>query len=133
MADLAKVKSSERILEIKHPATGENYGVQVTLMSLDDERMKTLKRQIQDRKNKQEMRQQKPLSAEEVEENGYKIAFTAITNWSWGKDPDGEENTFNGKKPDLTLANAKEIFAALPWFLHQINEAFGDEKGFFVN
>lgn len=132
MADLAKRKTSERIIQIKDPATGVEIGVSVTLMSLDDERMKTLRRQIQDRKNKQEMKG-KPLTAEEIEENGYKIAFGAMTAWNWAKDPDGEENTFNGKKPEFTYAVARLVFMELPWFLQQINEAFGDEKGFFAS
>ena len=71
--DLASLTpASEILINIKHPATGEPIGVTVSIMSIDDERMKPIKRQIQDRKLKLEQRG-KNFKAEEIEENGFDI------------------------------------------------------------
>lgn len=123
--DLASLTpASEILINIKHPATGEPIGVTVSIMSIDDERMKPIKRQIQDRKLKLEQRG-KNFKAEEIEENGFDLAFRAMLGWDWG------DNTFEGKKPEFSKAFAYVVFAKLSWFHNQIMEAISEEKSFF--
>lgn len=132
MADLSEIKTSDRTIEILHPATGEKLGVQVTLVSIDDDRLQKLKRQITDRRLHLEARG-KTFKAEEIEENKNNLLFTATTGWTWGKDADGEQQTFHGEVPEHNRKNFTAVVTELPWFGDQINEAVGDTKAFFSN
>lgn len=123
--ELSDIKTTERMIEITHPKTGENLGIQVSLMAINDPRMKKIKRKIQDQKLHLEVRG-KNFKSEDIEENTYAVVFAAMTGWQWGKDA-----TFKGKKPEFNRANVIEVFNELPWFLGQIDEAIGDEKAFF--
>lgn len=131
MADISDIQSTEAILEIKHPRTEKALGISVTLLSIADSKLSTLKRQITDRRIKLEQRG-KSIMAEEIEENGYNIAFAALTGWSWGKDEDGVDATFHGKKPEFNRTNVIQVFTELPWFLEQINIKIGETKDFFA-
>jgi hypothetical protein len=131
MADLSKVIPSQVMLDIKYPGTTRSTGVTVELMSLDDERMRKLKRSLIDRRQKLEARG-KVFSADELETNGSEVAFAAIVGWSWGKDEDGDEATFQGEKPELSRANVMAVFTALPWFREQIDVKIGERESFFA-
>ncbi|QWY83150.1 hypothetical protein [Rhizobium phage RHph_X2_24] len=125
--DIAAIKPQEALVNINHPATQEPIGVTVSLMSINDERMKIIRRQIQDRRIKLEQKG-KSFKAEEIEENGYELAFRAMTGWQW----EGE-TTFNGKKPEFEKAAVVHVFKSLPWFHEQVMDAISDEKRFFAN
>ena len=130
MADLATVKPSEVLHKIVHPSTGKYIGVTVTLVSITDERLKPLIRQIQDNRYRLEARG-KNFKAEEVENNGLEIATRAMTGWTWEKDEDGDEATFHGKKPEFNPATVKAVLTELPWFKSQIDVKISEEKDFF--
>jgi hypothetical protein len=131
MADLAKVKPVEVLLDIKLPGTSRSAGVTVQLMSLDDARMSKLKRSIIDRRQKLETKG-KTFSAEEIDTNGAEICFASIIGWEWGKDEDGDDATFRGEKPEFTRANVMAVFAELPWFREQIDVKLGERESFFA-
>lgn len=131
MAELSTVKSAEIIYNVVHPATDEVIGVIVTLISINDERMKKIKRQIIDRRMKLEARG-KHMSAEDVEENGNNLTFSAMTGWSWEKDADGDAALFHGKKPEFTRENVMQVFNELPWFKDQLDAKISETKDFFV-
>lgn len=130
MADLSTIKPAEIMLKIKHPATGRYIGVTVTVMSMFDERLKGVVRQIQDQRLRLEARG-KHFKSEDIEDNGTEIAFRAMTGWVWEKDEDGEDATFHGKVPEFTKPVVKQVFTELPWFKNQIDVAISEEKDFF--
>lgn len=130
--DIGNLKPTERKIEIIHPGNGKLTGIWVSVVSLDDERMKKLRRAITDEANRKAQRG-KTMKAEEIEENLDRLLINAMTGWGWDKDEDGEESTFNGIKPEFKESKIREVFATLPWFRDQLNEAVGDTKSFFAN
>lgn len=129
MAELSTILPAERIVNIRDPH-GNETGITVTLMSIDDDRMKRIKRQIQDEKIRLNNRN-KDFKAEDVEENSRNLIFNAMTGWNWGLDADGEQNTFRGKVPGFTKPEVFEVFTTLSWFQQQLVEEISDTKSFF--
>lgn len=139
MADLSTIKPVERMVEILHPNTDKPVGLRVTLMSMLDPRMKKLKRQLQDERNKRAQRG-KIFKAEETEENQNKLVFAAMTGWFWynptgkkgdeGFDDEADLN-FHGKKPEFNQKNVYDVFNELEWVVNQLVDAIDDEKAFF--
>lgn len=123
--DLLSLTPVERIVPILHPVTKVELGITVSLMSLQDERMKKIKRRILDEKLRLQSRG-KDFKAEEIQENGNLIIFSAMTGWEWSGDA-----TFNNEKPAFNQANVFKVFEKLPWFRAQLDEALNDEEAFF--
>lgn len=123
--DLANLKPVERMIDILHPSTGEKIGVSVTVLSINDEKMATAKRRIQNKKLELD-RRGKTFKADDLEENEMELLTTAITGWNWEGDVD-----FHGEKPAFNEKNVKAVLKELTWFKQQIMEAVGDEKAFF--
>lgn len=123
--NLLDLQPSERLVEILHPSTGEEIGIRVSLISLDDEKLKKIKRKIRDNAINLQKRG-KTMSVEEEENNEIALLETCITDWDWYGDV-----TLNGEKPEKNLKNIKEVYNKLPWFTKQINTVLGDEQGFF--
>lgn len=123
--DISSLKTSERVIEITDPRNGDNLGIKVSIVAINDPRLKKLKRKITDERLRLEARG-KNFKAGDVEENMNAILYTAMTGWVWEKGSD-----FNGSVPEFTRENVFAVFEALPWFMNQIDEAVGDEKAFF--
>lgn len=124
--DINDFKPSERVVEILNPKTGEPLEIRVTLLSINDDRLKKIKRRIADEKLRLEARG-KNFKSEDVEDNLYNIIFNAMTGWEWY----GTEVSFKGVKPEFNRAQVQKVLEELPWFLEQIQEAVSDEKAFF--
>lgn len=141
MADISAIKSTDRKVEINHPATGAPIGVRVKLVSIDDDRLKKIKRNITDRRLYLEQRG-KSFKAEEIEENKNDLTFGAMLDWEWynptGKegdtdyDPDAMPD-FHGAVPEFNRKNVIAVITELTWFGDQVNEAIGETKDFFDN
>lgn len=137
--DLATLKPTERTIEITHPALGSPLGIRVTLLSIDDERMKRIKRQITDESLSRQAKN-KPLKSDELERNTNMLMFTATTGWEW-YNPTGDEGDagydadampeFNGSVPVYNQKNFIDVVTDLPWFAEQVQEAIGETKAFF--
>jgi hypothetical protein len=123
--DLSSVKPVERIVQITHPGTGVELGVSVSIMSIADERMKKIKRAIQDRRLALQQRG-KNFKSDDLEENGCQLVFNAMTGWEWTG-----EASFQGSKPAFNFATVQKVFEELPWFRNQLEEAISDEAAFF--
>lgn len=123
--ELSEIAPSERTIEIVNPGTGEEVGVSVTIMSMDDERMKTARRLIQNRAL-QLQNKGKTFKADEVEDNKLNLLYSAITSWVWRGDA-----TFNGEKPELNRKNVYAVLTKLYWMREQIEAELADEKAFF--
>lgn len=122
--DLADLKPCERIIDILHPANGEEIGIKVNILSINDSKMNKIKKRIQTKKLEYE-RRNKSFNLEDIEENEMDLIITAITGWDWGT------NLFHGVVPEFNENNVKDVLKELPWFKQQIVEAIGDEKSFF--
>ena len=125
--ELCELKPVERAIEIKHTSTGDDLGITVTLVSMNDPRMSAIKRRIRIQRLEQE-RRGKAINVDEVEKNEVDLLIGAITGWVWKGD-----TTFHGEKPECKAEKIQEVFKELPWFKEQIAEALGDEKSFFQN
>lgn len=123
--DISDIKSAELALEIVHPGSKEPLGIKVTLVSLDDERVKKARRKITDRRLYLEARG-KSFKAEELDENMHHVVFSCMTGWVW----EGEA-TFHGKKPEFNFNNVDAVFTELPWFLDQIRERLNEDADFY--
>ena len=121
--DISTLNYKECVVEILQPKTKEGLGIFVTLVSLEDDKMSALKREIINRNISLEKRN-KNLKAEDIEENEFLILQNAITGWEW------RDSDFHGEKPVLTPKNLRQVFKELPWFKRQIMEVIGDETRF---
>lgn len=125
MTDISEINYVEKTVEIVHPATKELLGISVSLMSPDDPRLERIKTKILDERLALEAKG-KNFKADQINKNRDMILFRAMTAWDWSGD-----TTFEGEKPELNQVNALKVFAKLPWFRTQIDEAFSELEGFF--
>lgn len=130
MAEISSIKPNEATINILDPATSEEIGITVDVMGLDDDRMKRIRRSLTDRRNQSQMKG-KITKAEELEDEGTSLLFSAMTGWNWGKDADGNQNTFHGEIPDFNRKNVAAVFDELPWFKRQVDAYIGDDRNFF--
>lgn len=131
--DISALKPSERLVEIHHPGDeNKPLGIRVTLMSIEDDRLKKLKRQFQDERIRLEARG-KTMKAEDIETNRNLLALAAMTGWEWYAVNDGEEPAkFKGEIPAFNPKNVNAVFAEAPWFRDQIEKEIGDTSSFFA-
>ena len=144
MANLAAIKPSERTIEIVHPGTKANIGLRIELISIDDDRMKAIRRKILDRRLHLEARG-KHFKAEEIEENRDELVFAAMTGWEWyereeERDLNGnvivariDQPTFEGNVPNFDKRTVLAVFKKLPWLRDQLDKAMSDDRAFFNN
>lgn len=133
MPDLGAIKPAERRVELTYPGNPQKKcGLWVTIISLDDERLKKLRRSYQDDANRAAQRG-KIINAEDQDEKLNRLIIAAMTGWGWEKDDDGEEAVFNGGKPEFKEAKIREVFAQSGWVRDQLSEALGDTSSFFAN
>lgn len=139
--DLSAIKETDRTIEMEHPGTGELIGVRVSIMSVTDDRMSKLKRRIQDEALKLQQKN-KHFSAEEIEENRYRIARAAMTGWQW-YNPTGKEGDegyraeaqadWRGETdPEMNERIVKDVFRTIPWFHERIMTEIGETESFFT-
>lgn len=140
MTELAALVPVERKLEILHPVTDSPLGVRIALISVDDDRLKKLRRAFVDKDQglAAKKRNYRP-SAEELESRFEQIAFTACQGWHW-YNPTGSEGdegysaeampTFDGEVPEFNMRNFQAVTRRLEWFKAQINEALEETKDF---
>lgn len=122
--DIGKLVATGKTYEIKHPKTGEELGIRVMLVSLEDESMKKVRRAISDRASKLQLRG-KILPATDQEKNWISLLFAAVRGWEWYGDVD-----FDGEKPAFTRENFERICEQLPWFRDQIDSEISEIANF---
>jgi transglutaminase-like putative cysteine protease len=139
MADISEIKPIDRKIEIKHPGTKQPIGIRLTVLSMEDDRLKRLKRRIIDEGLHRNARG-KHFKAEEIEDNRYALLFGASLDWEW-YNPTGEEGDkdydadampdFHGGIPEFNRKNFVAVCDELSWFADQVDEAVGDDDAFF--
>jgi hypothetical protein len=122
--DISNLKSSTRTIEILHPATKENIGIRVELVSFDDDRVAQQRRRYNNYRLQQEQRG-KIVKAEELETYNNEMLAAAIVSWEW------YDANFHGEVPALNHINAMKVFKELSWFRDQISEVVLDAESFF--
>ncbi|MFP1634085.1 hypothetical protein ACLB6G_20335 [Zhengella sp. ZM62] len=125
--DEGKKKQEEGIpVPIKHPATGEETGIVITVASYESERVKAVAREIANRAlADQKKNSRKVDTVEAIEDRTFAIALASIVGWS-GLEKDGKELPF-------TRDNARMILEAYPFIAEQIDAAAQDRALFFGN
>jgi hypothetical protein len=124
--DISAIKpASELLIDIVHPATEKPLGIKVSASSLDDEKMKKIRRRIQDDAINLQ-KKGKVFDAAQIDANRNLVCFSAMNSWVWEGD-----TTFHGEKPAFNQQTVYSVFNELPWFRDQIEEKVGDTKAFF--
>lgn len=139
--DISTLKTGDKTFEVKRPDNGAPLGLRITVVHIDDERLKTIKRQVQDKRNQLAARG-KAFKAEEIESNQRAVLFAATVKWEWYNptgtpadkdyDPDAMPD-FKGEQPDFNRKNFNEILTELPWIESQLIEECGETESFFNN
>lgn len=124
--DISTLIPSERIIEIKHPKTEQPLGIRVNILSLNDDKMKQIRRRFINKRIELEKRG-KSFKADDIEANELDLLINCITSWDWY----GEDVSFNGSKPDFNEVNVRKVLTTFSWFKDQVSEAVGDEQAFF--
>ena len=122
--DISTLVPNERIIEIKHPANDEKLCIRVTIVSLNDNKTKQIRRQFINKRLELE-KKGKSFKADDIEENETDLLIASMTGWDW------YDAEFHVEKLDFNESNIKKVFRELPWFKDQISEAVSDEKAFF--
>jgi hypothetical protein len=139
--DIAGLKPIERTIEINNPGTGSPLGIRVRVVSIEDERLKRVKRSITDERFQLERRNKSPKS-EDIEANAIRLLWAACLGWEWynptGTDGDigfdaGAAPDFHGEVPEFNERNFKRVCNDLPWFADQITTEIDETKAFFDN
>lgn len=120
--DISAIKPVERVLDIKHPATGEATGLKLTVCSLQDPRAKAVQRsQLDARLNKKA----KHRSIAEIEREAVELLSSMVVGIEFtGK------ASWGGKKPEFSKEIVKEMLGH-DWLRTQVDEFAGATEDFF--
>jgi|LNFM01.1.fsa_nt_gb hypothetical protein len=137
--ELTNLKPTDRTIEITSPLSGQPLGLRVRIMSLEDDRLKRIKRQFTDESLKLQAKG-KAIKADEVERNAHMLMFAGTLGWEW-YNPTGSEGdegydaaqapTFHDEVPEFNQKNFIGLITEVTWIGEQISEAIGDTKSFF--
>lgn len=131
--EIGELKPQTRELEILHPGTNENLGVRLTILSMDDPKMKRVKRSLVDDRLNLEQKG-KHLKAEGIDENLQTILLAAILGWVWYNPIEGDESKHpkleGDREPEFCPRNVKKLLDH-EWFRDQVNAAISDRSAFY--
>lgn len=128
--DISGIKSSATRLDIIHPGTGKKTGFSVMLRPMDDRHLKRVIEASKTEGLKLAQRRKVP-DAEEREHHATNTVIAAIESWSWDKDEDGNQSSFEGEQLELSPANVRLIISKFPDFATQIEDVYEEKKRFF--
>jgi hypothetical protein len=130
--DLSKLEGARQKQEdgvpvaIKHPATGADLGITITIASYESERVKRVAREMANRAMMEAKRNpRRGDTVEAIEERTIAIAAAAIIDWK------GIE--MDGKPLPFTRDNAKMLLEKFPFIGEQLDAAAGDRSLFFAD
>lgn len=139
MVDITSIKPIERTVEINHPGTHAPIGLRVFLISMNDDRMKALKRNITKKRMELEKRG-KVFSVDDIEENTRNLVYGVTTGWEWYNptgnlgDTDYDEAAmldFHGEQPEFNIRNFNRVYDEIDWFGTQIQTEVQQDEEFF--
>lgn len=129
MADIAGIKSTDEIVDLLHPGTKEPIGLRITVMSVNDDRMKRIRDRIANDGLKREAKGRN-WKADEIRDNRIELLVSATLEWEWYTPEGGEPGSFNGEQLEFNMKNARTVYE-LWWVRDQIEEKVGDTEAFF--
>ena len=116
------------IVTIKHPTTGEvlknDDGTDMTITVLaphSKEYKKAQHEQISKRLKKAQESKSQDVDYSDIEEATLEVLAKVTKSW---------DITFDGEKPELTVAKAKSIYDEVFWIKNQIEEEVSDSLDF---
>lgn len=120
--DILDIKPSTLKVEIYHPASRKPTGVIFDVLPSDAPEVKKAQRSLLDRRIKSRNR---IISAAEIEENAIETLTARITNIELVGDA-----TIGGQKPEFSAELVRSLLEH-GYIRSQLEEAIGDESGFF--
>lgn len=138
--DISQVIDYEKlfVLEILHPITDEPIGLTMEIRSSGSEKCKAIYRKHTDELLEMRYKGKRPKGKQSEKEELERTA-ACIASWNWGKAPDkevdgqiipGEQATYRGEKPELTMKKAIEVLDRISWIYAQVKEAAGAQENF---
>lgn len=140
MPEITEIKAVERTVEIVHPSTKLPIGLRFGMVSLQDDRLEKVKKNIREQALNNE-RRGKSWKVEDIDHNKNRLMFAACTGWEWyDATPENERGagykedpaTFHGVKPEWNIKNFIDVSTELPWVREQLDEELGDTEAFFA-
>lgn len=124
MTDIASIVAAPRTIDIKHPATGANVGLKITLLPTSSDQVQAAQRKLINDRLQRDVK----TSAERLEENRLSMIEAAVGGWEWEGDL-----TFEGEKPEFSPAFLRKVLKLLPWVREQIDMELGNDAAFFAH
>ena len=128
--DLMNLKPTSETVEVKlvHPNTGDNLknddktDMTITVYaSHAKEHKAAMHEQTNKRLKTMQSGKKATFKSEEIEESTLALLSKITASW---------DITYNGEKPKLTVAKAKELYEEVFWIKDQIEEALADSLDF---
>ena len=128
--DLMNLKPTSETVEVKlvHPNTGDNLknddktDMTITVYaSHSKEHKAAMHEQTNKRLKTMQSGKKATFKSEEIEESTLALLSKITASW---------DITYNGEKPKLTVAKAKELYEEVFWIKDQIEEALADSLDF---
>lgn len=139
--DITAIKPSDRTIEIMRPGANVPLGIELTLISVDDERLAKVKRAITDKKL-QLQRKGKDFTADDLKANKEMILLATIIDWRWynptgvegdeGYDEEKHPSIEGDENPEHNPRNVRKCIA-LDWFADQVWTEIAETDEFFKN
>jgi hypothetical protein len=130
--DIENLKPVTREVEIVHPGNGKEVGLTVHLCSVQDERVRPIIRQIEDRRIVMERTKKRGFNAEEQRQNAISIISACVTGWNWHTDGDGQPGSWGGTALEYSPVNVAKIVGT-DWLRKQLDDDLEDTASFFSN
>lgn len=110
-------------LELLHPGTEEPLGVRFWMRSIDSAKAERVLLENTDKQIERFAKRKLPTATQGKKGELERLA-ACVARWEWG------EHTFEGTKPELSLATAVRVFEKMPWVERQAREAAESVKNF---
>lgn len=125
--DLSKLHVDTQSIDITVPGSGKKTGLTIEIRSPESDEVKAVQRKWQ---NKALRAGRNTIDADDVEKQSLDLIVAAVASWKWSGDA-----KWGGEKPDCTPENVRKVVSspAGAFIRNQIDQAFGDEAGFFTD
>ena len=107
--------------------SGIETGLVIKVASYESERAKKEQRRIANTALK---RQRRNLTAEEIEVNQERLVASVMVSWTFGKGPDGEQLTIDGRVPEFNPEEVRKLLKRFPWIMQQVDDKAGERTNF---
>jgi hypothetical protein len=126
--DISGIIEYERLftLDLLHPVTEKPLGIKFQIRSAGSKEAKDVLRRLTD-ENTERLQKRKIIKGATLERQELEKAASYIASWDWG------DNTWRGKKMDLTPSLVLELLEAEGWIFDAVTEAAGTVANFTQN